>query len=88
MKHRKMVCSECGWVGFEAHLSTLRYQWTDSEGKEHAGEWEVCPDCGGLDATVDFACDEPDCRKKVTCGAPTPDGYKATCSDHMPKETL
>lgn len=30
-------------------------------------------------------CDEPDCYKEVTCGFPTDDGYRSTCSEHYLK---
>lgn len=33
---------------------------------------------------LSVACDEPDCREQVTCGTPTPDGYRSTCFDHRP----
>ena len=29
-------------------------------------------------------CDEPNCTAAVTCGTPTPDGYRRTCSKHQP----
>lgn len=29
-------------------------------------------------------CDEPGCYDEITCGTPTPDGYRSTCSKHAP----
>lgn len=29
-------------------------------------------------------CDEPNCLKNASCGTPTDDGYRRTCSDHKP----
>jgi len=31
------------------------------------------------------ACIEPGCEKQANCGTPTPDGYKLTCSEHLPE---
>jgi len=27
-------------------------------------------------------CDEPGCMKQVSCGWPSPEGYRSTCFDH------
>lgn len=32
-------------------------------------------------------CDEPGCLDSVSCGVPTPDGYRQTCSTHKPKRS-
>ena len=29
-------------------------------------------------------CDEPGCYDEISCGTPTPDGYRSTCSKHAP----
>ena len=42
-----------------------------------------CPACGAVNATV-RACDEPGCWQPADCGFPTPDGYRSTCSKHVP----
>jgi len=31
-------------------------------------------------------CDEPGCKKRISCGTPTPDGYRSTCGDHAPRK--
>ena len=77
-------------------LEDMVYQhvyWADS--KKGSGLWT-----GGLSANEaafealgwgdphpapDIECDEPGCRKRGTCGAPTEDGYRRTCGDHWPK---
>lgn len=33
-------------------------------------------------------CDEPGCKEPISCGTPTPTGYRRTCSDHYPRATL
>lgn len=40
-----------------------------------------CPVCKTVD---DFTavCDEPGCTQEGTCGFPTADGYRRTCSEH------
>ena len=30
-------------------------------------------------------CDEPGCKEQVSCGTPTPTGYRNTCGKHRPK---
>jgi hypothetical protein len=30
-------------------------------------------------------CDEPGCKEEITCGTPTPTGYRRTCGKHLPK---
>ena len=29
-------------------------------------------------------CDEPGCTRIATCGTPTPEGYRTSCSEHAP----
>lgn len=35
--------------------------------------------------TKDEMCDEPGCKEEITCGTPTPTGYRRTCSTHAPR---
>lgn len=42
-----------------------------------------CPECFGMDLRL--VCDEPGCTRLVTCGTPTPTGYRSTCSQHKPE---
>jgi hypothetical protein len=30
-------------------------------------------------------CDEQGCKRRATCGTPTPAGYRKTCGQHIPK---
>jgi phage FluMu protein Com len=43
-----------------------------------------CPKCKSVN---DFTavCDEEGCVQQVSCGTPTPTGYRNTCSKHAPK---
>ena len=78
----------------EEALEGMLYQFayeTDS-----GGLW-----CGGLSALEhafgaihwdephalpsELICDDPFCRRRSTSGTPTPDGYRRTCSYHIPK---
>ena len=77
MDNLKIVCEECGWCGpWGARLvapnpfnpSTTIYG---------------CPVCKGIDGRY-VACDEDGCWEPVTCGTPTPEGYRSTCSKHRP----
>jgi len=34
---------------------------------------------------IGLICDEDDCISEASCGTPTKDGYRHTCSTHMPK---
>lgn len=34
----------------------------------------------------DEMCDEPGCKEPITCGTPTPSGYRRTCSEHCPRD--
>lgn len=40
-----------------------------------------CPICKSVDASV-MTCDEPGCSKDVSCGWPSPAGYRHTCGTH------
>ncbi len=40
-----------------------------------------CPVCKSVDALVPV-CDEPGCIKDVSCGWPSPAGYRHTCGTH------
>ena len=44
-----------------------------------------CPHCKAIADIADALCDEPGCELLVTCGTPTPTGYRHTCSKHAPK---
>ena len=37
-------------------------------------------------AAPESCCDEPGCTRQICCGTPMPDGYRSTCSKHVPRE--
>lgn len=43
-----------------------------------------CPECMQVE-TIIAVCDQEGCWETSTCGKQTPDGYRHTCSTHMPK---
>jgi len=45
---------------------------------------EGCPDCHEPN-TIVSVCDEPDCWRMVSCGAPTKSVYRNTCGKHQPE---
>jgi hypothetical protein len=76
---KKVKCSErrCNWRGQDDEL--LR-------GKNPFDADDIvigCPECKRIDSIV-CVCDEDGCWDKVTCGTPTPDGYRNTCGKHSP----
>ncbi len=75
---RKIVCKECGWKGEANQLLT---------GNNPFAPDEIvfgCPECKSVDCHRP-ACDTENCWSCVTCGIMTPDGYRSTCSRHMPE---
>jgi hypothetical protein len=42
-----------------------------------------CPLCRAIER-FEMLCDEPGCDESASCGTPTKDGYRQTCSRHMP----
>lgn len=73
----KLVCDCCGWRGTADQLLSARNPF-DQEDMIFG-----CPDCKQIGEHF-VACDEPDCWRGVTCGTPTPAGYRSTCSEHWP----
>lgn len=76
---KKVRCAEhrCTWRGAEDQV--LRAPNPFDKDAECWG----CPECKSLDSMV-RVCDEPDCWAIVTCGTPTPTGYRSTCGKHAP----
>ena len=74
----KLICTvtRCGWHGTVDDVLKSPSPFDDEE------LW-ACPNCKSVES-LKLACDEPDCWKAVECGAPTPEGYKSTCSEHAP----
>jgi hypothetical protein len=73
-----VVCSECRWHGGKVEMLTARHPFDDED------LVYGCPRCKSVDS-LSVACDEPGCKSEVSCGTPTPDGYRQTCSEHRPK---
>ena len=46
-----------------------------------------CPECKDVNSMY-LVCDEPGCWEPVSCGTPTPDGYRSTCHCHAPKSAV
>lgn len=77
MSHR--MCEACGWHGSESDL--LKAPNPFAPGEQIFG----CPSCKSIDC-FSVVCDEPGCWRSVTCGTPTPAGYRSTCRRHKPEE--
>jgi hypothetical protein len=75
---RQFACRECRTIVYEAHLLTAPHPFIEDE--IVAG----CPACKEIDC-FSLVCDEPDCERTVSCGTPTPSGYRQTCGEHKPK---
>lgn len=73
----KVTCSECDWKGRRTELLTAENPF------ESNCPIFGCPQCHGIDCCRPV-CDEPACWEVVTCGTPTSEGYRLTCSKHHP----
>jgi len=71
----KIDCNDCGWAGRNKDLLTAPNPF------DSVGTITGCPRCKSIDCFA-LCCDEPKCWNHVSCGFPTPDGYRRTCSDH------
>lgn len=74
---KKMKCQECG-VAFAAAERLMAVNPFDAEEQIFG-----CPSCKSVDCFA-AVCDEPGCTLEVSCGTPTPNGYRSTCSKHRP----
>jgi hypothetical protein len=72
--HNKHVCEKCGWHG--SYKEVL--QAPNPLDKEEI--LFCCPKCKQQE--VVWACDAPYCFAPVSCGTPTPEGYKNLCLRH------
>jgi hypothetical protein len=79
----RQVCDgrNCNWHGTSDEV--LRAPHPFDPGEEVWG----CPKCKSIDSLY-LACDEPGCWKPVSCGTPTPTGYRSTCGQHRPKDDV
>ena len=77
----KRRCS-CGWTGESDEFYDAPHPFLESD------TVVACPNCLSVIGECDMVvcCDEPDCWREVTCGTPTPDGYRNTCTRHRPKD--
>ncbi|MCR4293659.1 MAG: hypothetical protein NUV76_12370 [Candidatus Kuenenia sp.] len=75
---QKVKCKECSWHGIESEILIAENPFKSSV------DILGCPTCKGVN-TIICVCDEPECWLEVSCGTPTLDGYRNTCSKHMPK---
>jgi phage FluMu protein Com len=73
----KWMCEECDWCGQESDL--LRASNPFASNDNVVG----CPHCKEINSMT-MACDEPGCWRQVSCGTPTPGGYRNTCGKHKP----
>lgn len=76
----KLACTECEWHGEDTEVLRAPNPFADDDDEEMFG----CPNCRSPDSMT-VACDEPGCWEKVTCGTPTPAGYRSTCGEHRPR---
>jgi hypothetical protein len=68
-------CSECDAIFPDS-------EWLKAPNPfEPAEELYGCPSCKNVNC-AERACDEPECKRTVTCGWPTLRGYRTTCGDH------
>jgi hypothetical protein len=76
---RKQVCDgrHCDWHGTSDEVLRAKNPFDTEE------EIWGCPKCKSIDSLY-LACDEPGCWKMVSCGTPTPSGYRSTCGKHRP----
>lgn len=74
----KVRCTECSWKGREKDLLRVINPFDAEE------IIQGCPDCKGADSCK-RVCDAIDCWELATCGTPTSDGYRITCSRHKPE---
>jgi hypothetical protein len=76
----RVLCSDyrCRWHGTRAEVLRAPSPF-DAEQMLNG-----CPKCKAVD-TIVTACDEPDCWEPVSCGTPTPTGYRNTCGKHFPE---
>ena len=76
---KKVRCEECGWHDYKGRYLTAPNPF--DKGEIITG----CPQCGSVDS-MQAVCDEPRCKMPVSCGTPTKDGYRCTCSKHYPNK--
>lgn len=78
MTDLKIKCNECVWRGLESEMLTAPNPFDADD------SIIGCPQCKSVNSLFN-ACDEPGCWLSVSCGTPTPGGYRSTCGKHQPK---
>ena len=73
----RILCRTCNWRGSRADRLVAPHPFTP--GTLIYG----CPQCEDVECFA-VVCDEDGCWLPVTCGTPTTDGYRQTCSKHRP----
>ena len=78
-------------AALESTLEDMCYQFAydNDKGEIHTGGLSVL-ECAfdALEWTdphslpKEMLCDEPGCKKRITCGTPTKNGYRNVCSQH------
>lgn len=79
MANPKMACQECDWQGLSDERLVVPNPY------DNDSDIFVCPSCKVANCCR-MACDEDYCWERVTCGTPTPKGYRQTCRAHRPVE--
>jgi hypothetical protein len=74
----KVECGECAWHGSIADVPTAENPFDPTE------RVTGCPNCNAVESMIE-CCEWEGCWRNTSCGTPTPDGYRRTCGDHIPK---
>lgn len=74
----RWACEDCDTVTHRPDLLVAAHPF-DADDEVYG-----CPACRGMDLTP--VCDAAGCTRRVSCGTPTPEGYRSTCYGHRPKE--
>lgn len=82
MKTTHWKCQECNGVYPDSAILTGRNPFDDSPVSIIHG----CPHCFAIDKEH-MVCDEPNCQEIAECGTPVMNGYRQTCSSHIPRNT-
>lgn len=71
----RFKCEECGKIFEESEMLRAPHPFIP------AAEVGGCPSCHEIDLFC-MLCDEPGCQDPVSCGFPSPTGYRQTCCVH------
>lgn len=79
----KYICDECEWKGKDEDLLRAPLLRAPNPFSEDGDTMFGCPQCREPNTMI-VACDEVGCWEQVSCGTPTPTGYRSTCYRHKP----